>query len=136
MEAAFQVAEHHGYGLDPLFVGQVFQPLLLNLPDWHTVPALLLRFQIQVFQFIVGECQKIAQFVGHGCPSVSYSLSARMISASECTEQQLKWLGIQQGRITRVLGRGQSKKLMPGIKRIYSGGQIESVGLASRFCRG
>ncbi len=73
VQPAFKIAEHHGHGLDPLFVGQVLQPLLLDLANWHAGPALLLRFQIQVFQFVVAECQEITQFVGHGCPSVSYS---------------------------------------------------------------
>jgi len=63
---------------------------------------------------------------------MSFSLlfvSARMMSASDYTEQQLKWLGFQQGRITRVPGCGQSKKLMPGIKEIYSERRITDINL-------
>ena len=71
MQPAFEIAEEHGDGLDPLFVGQVFEALLLDFADSDAVPALLLRLQIQVFEFVVGECQEITQFIRHGC---SFSL--------------------------------------------------------------
>src|SRR5258708_4757759 len=56
-------------------------------------------------------------------------VSARVMSASEQTEKQLKWLGSQQGRITRVPCRRQSKKLMRGIKEIYSERRITDIAL-------
>ena len=31
VQAAFEIAEQHGHGLDALFVGQVLEPLFLNL---------------------------------------------------------------------------------------------------------
>ena len=73
VQPAFEIAEEHGHGLDPLLVGQILQPLFLDLVDGDAVPALLLRLQIQFFQFVVGEGQKIAQFIRHGWSSVSYS---------------------------------------------------------------
>ena len=62
MQAAFEVAEEHGHGLDALFVGEILEPLFLNLVGSHAVEPLLLRLQIQLFQFVVGDRQKIAQF--------------------------------------------------------------------------
>ena len=53
VQPAFEIAEEHGHGLDPLFVGQVFQALFLDLVGCDAVPALLLRLEIQFFQFVV-----------------------------------------------------------------------------------
>ena len=68
MQTAFEVAEQHGQGLDALLVGQVLQPLFLNLVRSHAVQALLLRLQIQLFKFVVGDRQKIPQFSRHVSP--------------------------------------------------------------------
>ena len=68
VQTAFQVAEQHGHGLDSLFLGQVFDALLLNLMDGNTIPALLLRIQIHLFQFVVRNRQEISQFSRHGSP--------------------------------------------------------------------
>ena len=73
VQPAFEIAEEHGHGLDPLFVGQVLEAVFLDLVRCDAVPALLLRLKVEIFQFVVGECQEIAQFSGHGCPSVSFA---------------------------------------------------------------
>src|SRR5260370_37599852 len=69
VEAALEVAEKHGDRLDPLFIGQILEPLFLDLVSCDAVPALLLRLQIQFFELVIRECEKIAQFVGHESPS-------------------------------------------------------------------
>src|SRR5580698_4714976 len=69
VQAAFQVAEENGDGLDAFFVGEVFQPFFLNLVLGHTILPLLFRFHIQRFEFVIREREKIAQFVRHGSPS-------------------------------------------------------------------
>jgi len=54
------------------FIRQVFQPLLLDLADGDTVPALLPSPpEFMSFEFVVGECQEITEFVRHG---LSFSL--------------------------------------------------------------
>ena len=73
VQPALEIAKEHGHSLDPLLVGQILQPLFLDLVDRDTLTALFLRLQIQFFQFVVGECQEIAQFIRHGWSSVSYS---------------------------------------------------------------
>ena len=72
VQAAFEVAEEHGHGLDPLLVGQVFQPVFLDLAGGGAVPALLLCLEVEFFEFVIRECQEIAQFSGHGSRSVSF----------------------------------------------------------------
>jgi hypothetical protein len=42
-----------------------------------------------------------------------------MISANKHTDKANEMAGFQLGRITRVYGSGQSKKLMRAIKEIY-----------------
>ena len=62
MQTAFQVAEHHGHGLNARFLAQILQPLFLNFVRIHAVQALLLRLQIHDFEFVVGDRKKIPQF--------------------------------------------------------------------------
>src|SRR5467141_3994497 len=69
VQAAFKIAEKHGDRLDPPFIGQILEPLFLDLVSCDAVPALLLRLQIQFFELVIREWQKIAQFVGHESPS-------------------------------------------------------------------
>ena len=62
VQAAFEVAEHDGHGLNAPFVGQILQPLFLDFGRRDAVQALLLRLQIHLFEFVVGDRQKVAQF--------------------------------------------------------------------------
>src|SRR5579871_3685994 len=55
VQTAFKIAEEHGDGLDPFFIGQVFQPLFLDFVHGNAVAALLLRLQVHLFQFVVRE---------------------------------------------------------------------------------
>jgi len=64
VQAAFEVAEQHRHRLDPLFVGQVLEPLFPDLVRINALLALFLRLQIQFFQFVIRQSQKIPQFVG------------------------------------------------------------------------
>ena len=73
VQPAFEIAEEHGHGFNPLLVGQVLDAILLDLVGSGAGLALLLRLEVEVFEFIVRECQEIAQFGGHGCPSVSFA---------------------------------------------------------------
>jgi hypothetical protein len=59
MQPAFKVAEQHGHRLDPLFVGQVPEPLFANDVSRKAALALLFRLQIQFFQFVIRQCQEI-----------------------------------------------------------------------------
>jgi hypothetical protein len=68
VQAAFEVAEQHGYGLNAFFFAQVFKPLLLNLLEGDTILTLLFRVQIHLFQFVVRDGQKISQFARHESP--------------------------------------------------------------------
>ena len=54
MKSAFEIGKQHGDGLDPLLVGEVFQPFLANLVDRDTGDPFLLGLQVEFFQFIVG----------------------------------------------------------------------------------
>ena len=38
------------------------------------ISALILRFEIEFFEFVVGQCQEIAQFSRHGYRSVSFDV--------------------------------------------------------------
>jgi len=55
VQAAFEVAEHYGHSLDARLVGEVLQPVLLNFMRSHAVEALLLRLEIHLFEFVVGD---------------------------------------------------------------------------------
>src|SRR4029077_13700500 len=55
VQAAFEIAEKHGDRLDPLFIGQILEPLFLDLVSCDAVPALLLRLQIQFFELVIRE---------------------------------------------------------------------------------
>ena len=68
VQAAFQVAEQDGDRLDALLVRQVLEALLLDLVRGRPLLALLLGLQVQLFQFVIGKSQKIAQFVRHDSP--------------------------------------------------------------------
>ncbi len=74
VQAAFEITEEHGHGLDPLFVGQILEPFFLDLADRERGSCAAPLPPDSVFEFIVSECQEITQFVGHGYPSVSYSI--------------------------------------------------------------
>ena len=65
VQAAFEVGEQHRDGLDPLFVGQILQSLFADLIRRHAVHAVGFRLQIQLFQLVVRESQKIAVLSGH-----------------------------------------------------------------------
>src|ERR1700680_2839391 len=124
VQAAFEIAEKHGDRLDPLFIGQILEPLFLDLVSCDAVPALLLRLQIQFFELVIRECQKIAQFVGHESPS-SPSMLPMLFLCSVLAKIQTDgdlngWL--QHFRISRACGPCQSKKLMRWIKGFYPGG--------------
>jgi hypothetical protein len=58
MEATFEVAEQQSDGFDSLVVGQVLEPLFLNLMQGNAFVALLLGMQVQLFQFSVRKSQK------------------------------------------------------------------------------
>jgi hypothetical protein len=61
MEAAFQVRETHGHGLDPLLVGQVLHALFTDLIGRYPVEALALGLEIHLLQGVVGDFQEVAQ---------------------------------------------------------------------------
>ena len=52
VEAAFEIAEQDGDRLDALLIGEVLEPLLLDLVLGTALHALFLRLQVQLFQFV------------------------------------------------------------------------------------
>ncbi len=65
VEAAFEVTEQDRDGLDALLVREVLEALLLNLVHGRAAEAVGFGLQIQLFQFRVGEGQKVLELVGH-----------------------------------------------------------------------
>jgi hypothetical protein len=53
VQPAFEIAEKHGHGLDPFFVGQILESFFANFVDRNAVPALLLCLQVEFFQFVI-----------------------------------------------------------------------------------
>src|SRR5258708_6512921 len=77
VQAAFEVAEQNGDGLDALFIGEIFEALFLNFVHRHAILALLFGFQIQLLELIVGKGEKITKFVGgHEAPQIGIRRSS------------------------------------------------------------
>ena len=53
VQAAFQIAEQHCHGLDPLLVGKVLQSLFLNFVRRDAIFPLLLSLYVQLFQLCI-----------------------------------------------------------------------------------
>jgi len=53
VQTAFEVAEQHCDGLDPLLFRQILETLFANLLDWNALAALFLRLQVQIFDLCV-----------------------------------------------------------------------------------
>ena len=70
VEAALEVGEGHGDGLDPLFLLEILAPLGLDLVHGHPVLLVLLGLQVELLELFVGNLQEFAQFgaaeVHHG----------------------------------------------------------------------
>ena len=77
MQAAFEVAEENGDGLDAFFVGEVFDALFLNLVRRDALHALVLGLEVQLFEFLIGERQKITQFSRHDSPRMTEVVAKR-----------------------------------------------------------
>ena len=65
VQAAFEVAEEHGDGLDALLTGEIREALLLELLDRHPVAALPLGREVEFFQFAIRKLEEVAQFGRH-----------------------------------------------------------------------
>ena len=61
LQAPFQVAEQEGYGLDPLFILQIFQALFPDLLHRDAFHALVLRLEVHLLQLRVGKLQEVLQ---------------------------------------------------------------------------
>src|SRR5215469_6136410 len=77
VQPALKVAEHYSQSLNALFIRQVLQAIFTNLVGRDAIPALLLCLQVEFLEFVVGQCQEIAQFCRHGCGSVSFDVGTR-----------------------------------------------------------
>jgi len=77
VKAAFEVAEQHSDGLDPLFIGQVFQPLLADLVGRRAVGAVCLGCQVKLFQLLIREGKEIPVLSRHGSPSWRKKVQSR-----------------------------------------------------------
>src|SRR5581483_6868494 len=69
VQAPFEIAEEHGYVLDPFFVRKVLEPFFLNLVSCRPVLALLFGLQIQLLKFVVRKGKKLPKFCSHASPS-------------------------------------------------------------------
>src|SRR5579872_6979693 len=105
VQAAFEIAEEDGNGLNALLITEILGPLFAHLVRGRAIPALLLCLEVEFFQFVVGQCQEIAQFSGHGYRSVSFEVSARFRQNYKTNTGKLKWLvstlTLELGRIAR-----------------------------------
>jgi hypothetical protein len=63
VEAAFEVAEKDGDGLDALFVGEVLEAVFLNFMDGGAILALLFGLEIEIFELFVGQGKKLRSSV-------------------------------------------------------------------------
>jgi hypothetical protein len=68
VQAPLEIREEDGDSFDPLLVFELFQPLLANFFDRQPAKAIFLCLQIEFFQLLVRESQKIAQISGHESP--------------------------------------------------------------------
>jgi hypothetical protein len=61
VEPAFEIGEADGDRLQPLLVGQVFDPLLLELVRRDPLHPGLLDLEVQLLELVVGDFEEIAQ---------------------------------------------------------------------------
>src|SRR6266436_5871198 len=93
MQAALKIAEQHRDGLD-------------------AVLALLFRFQVQLFEFVVRQRQKITQFGGHESPRKD--LASRIEVCMQADDMEAC-----QKRVSRGQEQRQSKEVMRKIHEIH-----------------
>lgn len=62
MEAAFQVRETDGDGLDALFIGEVRTPTLLDLIHRGPTEALLFVREVHLLQLVVWDLKKVSKY--------------------------------------------------------------------------
>jgi hypothetical protein len=55
MEPSFKVAEEDGYSLDALLIGEILEALFLDLMGSDAILALLLGFEVLLFELLVRE---------------------------------------------------------------------------------
>jgi hypothetical protein len=84
VQAAFEVAEKHGDGLDALGVGQVLEALFADFVGGDAVQTVGLDGQVSLFQLLVAEGQKIAVGIGHGTLPSGTSVQASKQQARQC----------------------------------------------------
>jgi len=68
VKPAFKIREADRDGLDALFGAEVLQAFFLDLVDGSAILALFFGFEIEFFEFVVGEGEKITKFSGHESP--------------------------------------------------------------------
>src|SRR5437899_12969451 len=113
MQAALKVAEQHRDGLDALLVCKVLDPVFLNLVRRDAVLALLFRFQVQLFKFVVRQRQKITQFGGHESPRKDLASRSEVCMQADDMEACGK-------RGSRAQAQRQSKEVMRKIQEIHT----------------
>src|SRR4051812_43458670 len=68
MQTTFKIAEQYGYGFDPFLVSEILEPFFLDKVGCYPFLPLLFGLQVQLFQLVVGNRQKITQFGRHESP--------------------------------------------------------------------
>src|SRR5579872_40868 len=111
VQAAFEVAEKHGHGLDALLVRQVLDPLLLDFVRGGAVLAMLFRLQVQFFKLVIGKSQEITQFVRHESPQNKLKWSTAKKSKAYRRDSS-------DGRLSRRSGERQIEKSFRAIEKM------------------
>src|SRR5260370_41773309 len=110
VQAAFEVAEQHGHGFDALFIRQILEAFFLNLVFGNSFLTLLLGFQIQLLQLIIGKGEKISQFVRHESPQSGIRLKLGANLGRQGTRRPAT-------RVSRGYSERQSKDLKQRIQK-------------------
>src|SRR5262245_46079158 len=88
VETAFEAAGAGRRRLDPLFVGQVFDPGLANLARVLAADAVSLGLEIHLLQLVVRDLKKIAQRRVHDSP---LRVSRPCMGASHASRAGYRW---------------------------------------------
>jgi hypothetical protein len=68
VQPTFEIAEEDGHRFNALLIGQVLEPVFLNLVSGHVILALLLGLQVELLEFVIREGKKISKFCCHASP--------------------------------------------------------------------
>ena len=59
VQASLKIGEEHGDGFNALLVGEIFEAFFADITSGHALDAVGLGLQVECFQFLVRESEKI-----------------------------------------------------------------------------